>query len=347
MRALARAHEVHVLTLRYPHRPPTYRVYGAHVQALGGGMGGGYRRAPLLARALLSLHREAQRAPFDVLHGLWADEAGFVAAMAGRWLRTPAVVSLMGGELVGFADIDYGVQLSRSGRRLAQLALRLATGVTAGSRLLQAQAAQHVTPQRLHPLPLGVDTTLFAPAPPGAASHPLRVLHVASLSPVKEQATLLDAFALVARALPGATLHVAGDGPLRPALQQRAHAPDLAGKVHFLGAVPHDELPNHYRAATLFALSSRYESQNMAVLEAAACGLPAVGTAVGILPDLLPPDCLAPAGDPAALAQAMQRLLQDEARRAAVAQQVQAAVEQRYALARTVPALLHLYRSLA
>ncbi|MEZ4768392.1 MAG: hypothetical protein R2844_08195 [Caldilineales bacterium] len=53
--------------------------------------------------------------PFDLLHGLWADEPGFTAAAAaGRLLHRPAAVSILGGELVGFPDITYGGQLSRS-----------------------------------------------------------------------------------------------------------------------------------------------------------------------------------------------------------------------------------------
>ena len=52
------------------------------------------------------------------------------------------------------------------------------------------------------------------------------------------------------------------------------------------GTVSHDALAQKYRAADLFVQSSRHEAEGMAVLEAAACGAPVVGTPVGIAPEL-------------------------------------------------------------
>jgi glycosyltransferase involved in cell wall biosynthesis len=96
----------------------------------------------------------------------------------------------------------------------------------------------------------------------------------------------------------------------------------------------------------LFVLSSRYESQSLAALEAAACGCPVVGTAVGLLPELLGPQQLAPAGDAPALAAAMLRLLRDPAASALAAADAHARVVQRFALDQTAPALVALYRTL-
>jgi glycosyltransferase involved in cell wall biosynthesis len=80
-----------------------------------------------------------------------------------------------------------------------------------------------------------------------------------------------------------------------------------------------------YRAAHLHIVSSRYESQCVAVLEAAAAGVPTVGTAVGILPALAPGAALAVApGDADALADGVCRLLADQARRAAMGARAQA-----------------------
>lgn len=161
VRVLTRERDVHVFTLRYPYRRAVYPVYGATVHALGGATAGGLRRLPLLARALAAIARQHRRAPFDVLHGLWADEPGFLAVLAGRLLGAPTVVSLLGGELVGFADIDYGGQLSRVNRWLTGQALRRAQRVTVGSATLHALAAGLVNADRLATLPLGVDTALF------------------------------------------------------------------------------------------------------------------------------------------------------------------------------------------
>src|SRR6516164_10577049 len=76
VRALSNRAEVHVFALRYPHRHDRYRLHGAQVHALGGGVVRGPRRAGLLAAACASVIAEHRRSPFDALHGLWADEPG-------------------------------------------------------------------------------------------------------------------------------------------------------------------------------------------------------------------------------------------------------------------------------
>jgi glycosyltransferase involved in cell wall biosynthesis len=351
VRELSGRHEVHVFALRYPHQPQTYRVFGAFVHALGGATAAGGRRLPLLLAAMTALRRAHRQTPFDVFHGLWADEPGFLAVAAGRLLGVPAVVSLLGGELVALPGIGYGGQLSRINRRLTGHALRGARTVTAGSRSLAELAAAFVDPGRLVVLPLGVDTHLFCPAQGSAPVERAvaltgdpKLLHVASLAPVKDQSTLLRAVALVANRHPGVHLHVLGEGPLRATLESEAQALGLAGRVVFHGEVAHERLPGYYRDADLFVLSSRYESQSLVALEAAACGCPIAGTAVGILPELLPPDVLAPPGDAAALAVAIHRLVDQPARLAETGVSAQRVVAGRFGLQQTVPALEALYR---
>jgi glycosyltransferase involved in cell wall biosynthesis len=311
----------------------------------------GLGKLALLVRVHRSLRREHRAAPFDVLHGLWADEAGFLATAAASALCVPAVVSLLGGELVGLPEIGYGTQLSIAGRVLVRRALRKAERVTVGSRAMERLAAACVRPERLHRLPLGVDIRLFHPrgerqAAVERAGRP-RLLHVASLAPVKDQATLLRALARVVRKAPAAHLHLVGDGPQRPTLERLAGELGVGDHLTFHGAVDHDRLPEYYRAADLAVLSSRFESQSMVALEAAACGLVTVGTAVGLLPELVGTEFTAPVGDAEALAAAVLTLARDPAHRAALGEANRAAVEARYTLSGSVRELSALYCRLA
>ena len=354
VRELSARHDLHVLTLRYPHQRRTYQVYGATVHALGGATAGGLHRLPLLARGLAAIRQAHHQAPFDVLHGLWADEPGFLAVSAGRLLGVPAVVSLLGGELVALPEIGYGGQLSRSNRWLTGQALRHAHAVTTGSELLREIAAPCVGRGRLAVQPLGVDTHLFSPAQPDRVpkgvitlAGEFKLLHVASLVPIKDQVTLLRSVALVAKQHPGVHLHVLGDGPLRVLLDTEAQALNLSEHVTFHGNVPHERLSDFYRAADLFVLSSRYESQSLVVLEAAACGCPATGTAVGILPELLLPEYLAPVGDSAALAAAIEHGLEQPRRLVEAGFTAHRIAINRYSLGQTVPAFEALYLTLA
>ena len=331
---LAERDEVTVFALRYPHRRMPYRVHGAAVHPTGGAQRRGLARLPILAGTLVRVLREARRRPFDVLWAWWAHEPGFVAAVAGRLTRTPMVASVLGGELVDLADVGYGGGRSWVNRWLAARALAAAGEVTVGSRFLMDLAERRVPRDKLRRQPLGIDFERFAPARRRRGSEPDSpqldgkpcLLQVASLSPVKDQRTLLEAFEIVFRRHPGARLHLVGEGELAPALAQRFSQLELESHVTFHGAVDHGKLAGIYRQADLLVQSSRFEAQGMAVLEAVACGCPVVGTAVGVLPELAEAvtGTVTRPGDAGALAEAILAQLDDPARRQRLAE-VQAA----------------------
>ena len=348
VRCLTTRAEVHVFPLRYPDGTRPYSVHGARVHPQGGGTLRGPRRAALLGRAVRAIVREHRRERFDLLHAFWADEPGLVAVVAARRLGIPAIVSLAGGELIGFPDIGYGGRLRPVSRLMTYLALRGAGRVTAGSTYLRRLAAARVPSDRLADLPLGVDPSLFHPNGAGRADSPfdparVNVVHVASLVPIKAQQDLLAAFARAARAEPRLALHLIGDGPLRSDLAARAEALGVAARVTFHGAVAHERLPEYYRAADLAALTSRHEAQGLVVLEAAACGCPTVGTAVGVLPDLRRAARAVPPGDVDGMARELVALATDPALRRDLGDAALAAARRDYTLDGTIGRLEGLY----
>jgi glycosyltransferase involved in cell wall biosynthesis len=350
VRALSQRHQVEVFALRYPPRPGTTRAFGADVHALGGAGARGLRRVALLARARAAMLRAARRRFFDLVHGLWADEPGWLAVSVARSLGVPAVVSLLGGELVSLPDIGYCARLSTINRRLVRRTTAGATLVTVGSRFMERLAAPHGRADRLRLAPLGVDTSLFrpdAPSPPGLLDGSPGLLSVGSLTRVKDQGTLLRAFARISDDLPGCRLHLVGDGPMRPDLDALADRLGMADRVRFHGAVAHDRLPAYYRAADLCVVSSRFESQGMVFLEAAMCGRATVGTAVGLLPELAAPDLVVPVADEAALARALAALGRDPSRCAAAGEAARLTAMQSFSLTACVDRLLGLYEEAA
>src|SRR5712692_2680118 len=312
---LAGAADVHIFALRYPARRRPYEVFGAQVTALGGAEATGGRSAGLWQRTASAVVAEHRRRPFDVLHAFWAGEPGFVTALLGRTLRIPTVVSIAGGELARLRDIGYGGLLRRLERIKTRLALRLAGGVTAGSALA-VESAQRFLPAhsacRARRVPLGVDLAMFAPVVQPRNDGPTRILHVASLCGVKDQATLLSAAAALRERGCAFQLDVVGSGPLEPELRSLARSLGLSGSICWRGAVSHDQMPQAYRQAQVFVLSSRHEAQGMVALEAAACGVPVVGTAVGVIPELRPGARNIRVGDAGGLAEGMAELLDDE-----------------------------------
>jgi len=141
----------------------------------------------------------------------------------------------------------------------------------------------------------------------GLGDGDVLVFTAGRLNPQKNHALLLEAFA--DRRLAGATLALAGDGELRPALEAQAAA--LGGRARLLGV--RRDVPALLGAADLFALSSDYEGNPLVVMEAMAAGLPVVSTEVGCVPELVVPGTglLVPPGQPAAFADALVALVAD------------------------------------
>ncbi len=109
-------------------------------------------------------------------------------------------------------------------------------------------------------------------------------------------------------------LVIAGDGDMEQAWKALAKELGLAGRVRFLGNVPHARIPTWIRAADVFCLNSRYEGLSHTLLEVSALGTPIVATGVCGNPEVVEHErngLLVPPRSPAALAAALGRLLAD------------------------------------
>ncbi len=343
VREMARHDDVRVLALRYPHRRDRYSVYGAEVHSLGVGQVRGSRRLALWWDAIKTLWRLHREKPFDVFHAMWADETGLIAAWAGKLLNVPVVVSIAGGELVGFEDIGYGLQRGAFSHWTVGQALTGANAVIAAcsyAKNLIAQAGYAIPDSKIRIMTPGVDTKVFSPStePP----IPNRLIHVGSLVGVKDQATLLRALAK----LEGVMLDILGTGPEQARLELLASELQIRERINFIGAVHHLDLPKYYRRAALNVLTSRHEGLGMVTLEAGACCVPTISTNVGLLPDIPTMGAVVPVGDDAALANAIQNLLSDENRCAEIGSAAHRIVTEKFTIQHTVAQFRALYRQL-
>lgn len=144
--------------------------------------------------------------------------------------------------------------------------------------------------QRMHTIPCGIDLDLFVPGDRDASRRDLGLdpdkpllLWVGRLEKLKGVDILVDAVAELDEC-DANLLIVGGDdrtAGLRGELEEQAAAAGLSERIHFTGAVPHDDLPLYYSAADVVVVPSYYESFGLVAVEAMACGTPVVASRVG------------------------------------------------------------------
>jgi glycosyltransferase involved in cell wall biosynthesis len=226
--------------------------------------------------------------------------------------------------------------------------------VTANSASVAAAARRErfLAAGKVRLVPNGVDLARFDPARhPAEASRTAlglppgdRVVgSVGHLSPVKGHADLLDAAALLVRRGVPLRVLLVGDGPLRPALAEKAQALGIEDRVVFTGV--RDDVPAVLAAMDVFALPSRTEGMSNALLEAMAMGRPVVATAVDGNADLVRDGVtgrLVPSRDPEALAGALDAVLADPA----AARSLGCAARRYVAESHSLPAMVSRYEQL-
>lgn len=176
---------------------------------------------------------------------------------------------------------------------------------------------------RVRVVPCGVDLGVFTPGT--ARTHqadderPLRLLSLGRLVERKDVAGVIEALARIAGQGPPVELLVAGGPPVAELdrdpevrrLRDLAARAGVADRVRFLGAVSHDEVPGLLRDVDVVVCTPWYEPFGIVPLEAAACGLPVIASAVGGMLDTVVHErtgLLVPPRDPAAVADALLRL---------------------------------------
>jgi glycosyltransferase involved in cell wall biosynthesis len=251
-------------------------------------------------------------------HGL---RAGAVAALAlaGRGRRdTALVVTVHNAAPPGRAAAALYAGLELIVARRADAVLAVSGDLADGLRRRGARdVARAVVPAPDAVAATAADATAVRRelGATGQAARPV-VLAAGRLAPQKDFGTLLRAAAQWQRRDPVPLLVIAGDGPLAATLRRQAAADGVAAR--FLGH--RRDVPALLAAADVVAVPSQWEGQPLIVQEALRAGRPLVASRAGGIPELTGEDgaVLVPPGDPAALAAAVTRLLDDPA--AAVAQ---------------------------
>jgi len=281
---------------------------------------------PYMTELAADLRTQWERQPPDVVHAhFWM--SGLAALAAARPLHIPVVQTFHALGVVkrrqqGSKDTSPPQRLELE-RTLAQQADAIVA--TSTDELAELQRIG-VDPGRVTVVPCGVDLDLFSPAGP-RESRPAgrdRLVFVGRLVERKGIGNAITALASV----PDAELVVAGGpdasrldcDPEVRRLRALASRHGVADRVVFRGRVGRESLPALLRSADAVVCVPWYEPFGLVALEAMACGVPVVASAVGGLTDTIVPGetgVHVPPREPAALAAALNVLLADPDRRSA------------------------------
>ena len=241
------------------------------------GIGGRFNPVAIV-RAMLPLARKLHsQHPFDLVDAQFFYPDGPAAARIAKALALPLTIKARGADIHHWgSQPGTAPQVLAAGSRatgMLAVAQGLADDMTALG-LLREKIAIHRT---------GLDRSRFRPldraaarAKFGFANDVPLLATVGALIPRKGQAYVIDALPH----LPAAHLALAGAGPDEASLRARAAELGVAERVHFLGPVPHAELPELLSAADVFVLPSASEGLANAWVEALACGVPVVTTSI-------------------------------------------------------------------
>lgn len=291
-------------------------------------------------------HRE--QGPFDVVHAQYGYPTGLAALMAAEQLGVPSVVSIQGGD-------GHWVGDCCSTHREAMLAvLSHADALLIGARSFANEVTERLgtPPERFTIVPGAVDVDRFHPPEdrePGDLQEPPVFLYHGRIDARKGALDTLDAFRALLDEGHDARLRMSGIGPDADAAREKIDALGLSSHAEMTGAADYADAPAVYREADVFLSPTYAEGFSNTILEAMATGLPVVSCrAVGVVDCLTGGEdaLLTEPGDTGALAEAMQRLLTDEAVRRRLARAALAEARTDYAWSTRAEQIAALYAEL-
>jgi glycosyltransferase involved in cell wall biosynthesis len=237
------------------------------------------------AYLIILFFRNHKRKRYDLLYGFWGYPAGVLVVILAKILNRPSTIHLQGGDSVSLPVLRYGVFYHPLRRSICLWAYQKCTCLIALTDYQVKFLREFGVSRVVDIIPFGVDTALFQFEPERFQHPALRCLHVANQTPVKDQETMLRAFAFIL-GRNSAFLKIIGADFYNGQLKKLCTELGIEKNVSFLGAKAYTDMVPYYHESDILLHTSLYEGQGLVFAEAAACGTLIAGTRVGMLADM-------------------------------------------------------------
>jgi L-malate glycosyltransferase len=345
-----RGHQVHVISSEPPFRWQA-GVRGLSFERVDVPPYPLFREPQYLLALTNTIARVAEAHRLDIVHAHYAVPHATAAYLADQMLATSVVAPRTVTTLHG-TDITL-IGSDPSYRRVVAFSIERSHGVTAVSNSLKADTIAALGIEHdIRVIPNFLDCAEWRRRPDQGLRERLCppgrfeavVIHVSNFRPVKRVDIALEVFRQIRRRV-RARFVLVGDGPVRDDIERIIRDYDLDDDVMMAGE--QQDLAAWLSASDLFLLPSAQESFGLAALEAMACEVPVVASAVGGLPEIIEDGVtgfVCPPEDVDAMAERGVALLTDRALRASITQAAAEMVRTRYCTDLIVPQYEAAYR---
>jgi glycosyltransferase involved in cell wall biosynthesis len=279
--------------------------------------------------------------------------ASYLAGMVAKKCKKPFIVTQHNTfiDYKSFLNIVEQLNDQFIGKSVLKNADRIATVSKETKKYVLRLGADKTKTQVIYN---GVDTDFFRPVNKTQSREKLGlpknrkiVLSVRRLVYKNGLDTLIESVPHVARNRPDVLFVVAGKGPSRKLIEDRIKELGISQNIKLAGFVPDELLPVYYDAADIFMLpSASGEGLPLVLLEAMACGVPVIATAVGGTPEILEHmknGVLVPPMNPEAMAEATSKLLSEENLGTTIGAEARRNVENKFTWTENVRQLQKIY----
>jgi len=234
-----------------------------------------YARTPVLrlmgymVEGIMATFRCVRDRKCDLMHAHWIIPAGLMALIVGRICRKPVVVTAHGSDLLVVLEKSPVI------RRLVKCVLGRADAITSvAEHLTEKMVEMGIAREKILTFPMSVPTESFTPEGDAPEGWDQKVVAFSnrSLYPLYNVETLIRAAPTIFAKTPNAEIVIAGEGPERERLESLAAALDVTDRVKFVGAIPHERMPDYLRGSAAYVSTALSDGASVSLLEAMACG---------------------------------------------------------------------------